>query len=77
MMFQGTYTTAFYRELYKLVHRELESLRRADSAAELDAVATAWRTLGESESGYCSGKPTPVERYYPIVSAPDLSKRWN
>jgi anaerobic magnesium-protoporphyrin IX monomethyl ester cyclase len=77
MMFQGTYTTAFYRQLYKLVHRELELLRRADSTAELDAVAAAWRALGESESGFRSGKPTPVERYYPIVSAPDLSKRWN
>jgi hypothetical protein len=44
---------------------------------ELDAVAAAWRTLGESESGYRSGRPTQVERYYPIVSAPDLSKRWN
>jgi anaerobic magnesium-protoporphyrin IX monomethyl ester cyclase len=77
MMFQGTYITAFYREVYKLVHRELELLRRADSIAELDAVAAGWRTLGESESRYRSGRPTSVERYYPIVSAPDLSKRWN
>jgi anaerobic magnesium-protoporphyrin IX monomethyl ester cyclase len=77
MMFEGTYTTAFYRQLYKLVHRELELLRSVPSAVELDAIAEAWRALGESESGSRSNRPTCVERYYPEVSAPDLSKRWN
>jgi anaerobic magnesium-protoporphyrin IX monomethyl ester cyclase len=77
MMFEGTYTTAFYRKIYKLVHTELELIKRGASTAELDEVVVAWRELRESESGYRSSRPTFVEKYYPTVSAPDLSKRWN
>ena len=77
MMFEGTYTTEFYRKIYKLVHTELELIKRGASTAELDEVVVAWRELRESESGYRSSRPTFVEKYYPTVSAPDLSKRWN
>jgi anaerobic magnesium-protoporphyrin IX monomethyl ester cyclase len=77
MMFEGTYTTPFYRKLHKLIHRELELLRRGASQEELDEVLAAWSELSAAEAGYRSVRPTALRKHYATVSAPDLSKRWN
>jgi len=77
MMFEGTYTTPFYRMLHKLIHRELELLHGGASPAGLDEVRAAWRELSAAEAGYRSVRPTTVRKHYPMVSAPDLSKLWN
>ena len=77
MMFEGTYTTPFYRILHKLIHRELELLRGGASAAELNEVQARWQELTAAEPEYRSVSPTAVQKNYPSVSAPDLSQRWN
>jgi anaerobic magnesium-protoporphyrin IX monomethyl ester cyclase len=77
MMFQGTYTTPFYRKLYKLVHRELELLNRGASKEDLDAVQREWLELGKTESNYRSRHPTHMRKQYENIAAPDLSRRWN
>ncbi|MGA2601214.1 MAG: radical SAM protein [Bryobacteraceae bacterium] len=77
MMFEGTYTTPFYRMLYQLVHRELELMSRSAPKEDLEEVGRQWIELGQVESSYRSSSPTFVQKYYPSVSAPDLSRRWN
>ncbi|BCS31746.1 Mg-protoporphyrin IX monomethyl ester oxidative cyclase [Luteitalea sp. TBR-22] len=56
MMFQGTYTSEFYRRLHALLHRDLD-VRRAgaagqDVAAEAAAVRTAWDALECDEANH-------------------------
>jgi radical SAM superfamily enzyme YgiQ (UPF0313 family) len=55
MLFQGTYTTGFYRLVRDLLHREVEAPSRSDGFAELDA---AWSTLAVREVEHRS--PDPV-----------------
>jgi anaerobic magnesium-protoporphyrin IX monomethyl ester cyclase len=88
MMFQGTYQTPFYRELHRLLHRELE-LRQglhgngsdpahaAALAADLGAVAARWSELAASEARHRSLHPTAIEKDYGPLAAPDLSRSWN
>jgi anaerobic magnesium-protoporphyrin IX monomethyl ester cyclase len=88
MMFQGTYQTPLYRELHRLLHRELD-LRRAlagngsdrEHAAELaralSTVAARWSELEAGEAAYRSLHPTAIEKDYGPLAAPDLSRTWN
>ena len=77
MMFEGTYTTPFYRKLYKLIHRQFEALKLGSSKEDLEEIDREWTELGRTESSYRSRNPTFVQKHYPSVSAPDLSKLWN
>jgi anaerobic magnesium-protoporphyrin IX monomethyl ester cyclase len=77
MMFEGTYTTSLYRRLHRLVHRELELLKSGSSKEDLDEVEREWIELGKTESSYRSSSPTLVQKHYPSVLPPDLSKGWN
>jgi anaerobic magnesium-protoporphyrin IX monomethyl ester cyclase len=77
MMFEGTYTTPFYRILHKLIHRELELLRGGASRTEINEMQARWSELSAAEAGYRSVSPTAVRKHYPVVLAPDLSKAWN
>jgi anaerobic magnesium-protoporphyrin IX monomethyl ester cyclase len=76
MLFQGTYTTEFYRKLHKLIHRDLDAVRRAipDSTADLDL---EWERLCGEEVQYRSVKPTRFVAIATQTPAPDLSRRWN
>ncbi|HTQ78611.1 MAG TPA: radical SAM protein [Thermoanaerobaculia bacterium] len=85
MMFQGTYETAFYRELHQLFHRDL-SLRLALAngsagdprlTAELADVEGRLAELGRSEADHRSRHPTAIEKDYGPLAAPDLSRTWN
>jgi anaerobic magnesium-protoporphyrin IX monomethyl ester cyclase len=88
MMFQGTYQTPLYRELHRLLHRELD-LRRALAgngsdpahAAELGralgTVAARWSELEKGEAAYRSLHPTALAKDYGPLAAPDLSRTWN
>jgi radical SAM superfamily enzyme YgiQ (UPF0313 family) len=85
MMFQGTYQTAFYRELHQLLHRDLD-LRLAlgngsagDPAvlAELAGVEARWDELRRGEASHRSLHPTAIEKGYGPLAAPDLSRAFN
>jgi anaerobic magnesium-protoporphyrin IX monomethyl ester cyclase len=88
MMFQGTYQTPLYRELHRLLHRELE-LRRgllgngadaahaAELARALGTVTARWSELEKGEAAYRSLHPTAIEKDYGPLAAPDLSRTWN
>jgi anaerobic magnesium-protoporphyrin IX monomethyl ester cyclase len=85
MMFQGTYETGFYRELHKLLHKDLD-LRLAlgngsagDSAlrADLAAVEARLAELKATEASHRSLHPTEIEKDYGPLAAPDLSRAWN
>ncbi len=86
MMFRGTYTTPFYRQLHETLHRDLELRRRlgpggtglgADGRAELDRLSADWLELGRLEGTCRSADPTRIEKDYDQPAAPDLSKTWN
>jgi len=88
MMFQGTYRTPFYRELHRLLHRELDLRRELAAnggdpahagalAASLAAVAARWSELEATEAGHRSLHPTAIEKDYGPLAAPDLSRTWN
>ncbi|HEY8021492.1 MAG TPA: radical SAM protein [Thermoanaerobaculia bacterium] len=87
MMFQGTYQTPFYRELHRLLHRELDLRREAAGngspahaaglAEALGAVAARWSELEAAEAGHRSLHPTAIEKDYGTPAAPDLSRTWN
>jgi anaerobic magnesium-protoporphyrin IX monomethyl ester cyclase len=53
MLFQGTYTTAFYRQLRNALHEQGRTRTKQD-AASMDAV---WDTLARSEADYRSPQP--------------------
>jgi radical SAM superfamily enzyme YgiQ (UPF0313 family) len=77
MMFEGAYTTPFYRKLYKMLHRELQLMNSGASREELAQIEREWLELGEAAPEYRSSSPTLVQKHYAMVAAPDLSKRWN
>jgi len=85
MMFQGTYQTPFYRQLHRLVHRDLALRQRLSTQpapapellAALDQLDHDWFRLGQLEIRSRSIKPTVILKQYEHVAAPDLSKGWN
>ncbi len=91
MMFQGTYQTPLYRELHRLLHRELELRRslagngsdpahaasRTAARAALATIAARWSELEAGEADHRSLHPTPIEKDYGPLAAPDLSRTWN
>jgi anaerobic magnesium-protoporphyrin IX monomethyl ester cyclase len=61
MMFQGTYTSEFYRRLHTLLHRDLD-VRRAEAAGrdmsvEAAAVSEAWALLEQTEAQHRQADP--------------------
>ena len=80
MMFQGTYTTAVYRRLHRLLHRELEALQGeaagTETAAELAELESAWRDLEAFAEESRSASPTAIHKDT-SPEAPDLSRPWN
>jgi radical SAM superfamily enzyme YgiQ (UPF0313 family) len=85
MMFQGTYDTAFYRRLHRLLHRELELRHRArepvsvkDDPRALQDVQREWAELMRHEASHRTASPTqlPTSDGEPLAR-PDLSQRWN
>lgn len=87
MMFEGTYQTSFYRELHKLLHRDLD-LRLAlanpatptDESArlvELAGIEARLEELRRTEAHHRSLHPTAIEKDYAPLAAPDLSQAWN
>jgi len=77
MMFEGTYTTSFYRKLHKLIHHELELRRSGEATQDLMDVEREWMELGNAEAHYRSSSPTKVRKYYSVLAAPNLKERWN
>ena len=84
MMFQGTYHSAFYRHLHRLLHEDLELRQRlaadspdAETLAALDRLNADWLDLGRLESKARSMAPTQVSKRNGHLVAPDLSKEWN
>jgi len=88
MMFEGTYTTAFYRRLHQFVHRDLEVRRRwheggqgaSGRQAEEVELAAAWKALEGLAEESRSSTPTPlheVQKKAHRLAAPDLSRPWN
>jgi anaerobic magnesium-protoporphyrin IX monomethyl ester cyclase len=60
MMFRGTYSTDFYREIRDLLHEEVNAHARPGSAArDLDA---PWRALERRELSHRSTEPRPMTR---------------
>jgi anaerobic magnesium-protoporphyrin IX monomethyl ester cyclase len=91
MMFKGTYTTPFYRQLHLVLHDDLSLHRRkagledvphplleAVSADEHERrVARAWATLEELEESCRNGDPTELCQIDHTPTAPDLSRPFN
>jgi anaerobic magnesium-protoporphyrin IX monomethyl ester cyclase len=84
MMFEGSYTTPFYRRLHRLLHRDLEVRRRlaaepesAQARAELGRVEAGWRTLIADAEASESPSPTPLVKPWGRPAAPDLTKSCN
>lgn len=76
MLFQGTYTTGFYRGLHDLLHRELDARHRlalpahAEAArAELAAVVEEWEQLRRTEADHRMPAPTRLVRTLPMTNA--------
>ena len=69
MMFEGTYQTPFYRQLHRLMHRDLGTRQRLratenpgpDLMAEMDALTEMWFELGRMEERSRSTRPTLVK----------------
>ena len=60
MMFRGTYTTAFYRDIRDLLHAEVNArLERNAGAQEVDAL---WSALERREGTQRSSTPVPLKR---------------
>lgn len=76
MLFQGTYTTEFYRRLHKLLHRDLDAVRGVVPAGTAD-LDLEWERLRSEELHYRSVKPTRFVAIAKQAPAPDLSRRWN
>lgn len=86
MMFEGTYTTAFYRRLHQLVHRDIAARRRwleGGPAALLDAekreLDDQWKALEQLAEKSRNRKPTLIHktRSECDLAVPDLSRSWN
>jgi anaerobic magnesium-protoporphyrin IX monomethyl ester cyclase len=60
MMFQGAYSTDFYREIRDLLHEEVNSRdRRGATSRDFDA---RWSALERRESMHRSSEPRPMSR---------------
>ncbi len=77
MMFRGTYTTPFYRQLHGLLHDELMARRAARSSTAdiaaaarltLEKIESEWARLAREEVGWRSENPTVI----PLAAAPVL-----
>jgi anaerobic magnesium-protoporphyrin IX monomethyl ester cyclase len=84
MMFQGTYNTAFYRRLHRLLHRELELRHRArqhvsiiDDPRDQQALQEDWFELIRDEERHRTPTPTPLPAAEGPLPRPDLSQGWN
>ncbi|MFN0089339.1 MAG: B12-binding domain-containing radical SAM protein [Acidimicrobiales bacterium] len=91
MMFQGAYTTPFYRRLHVALHDDLDLHRRKAGLApaphpslapvDLDTqgerVTAAWAELDELELSCRNAKPTLLLRAAAAPPAPDLSRPYN
>ncbi|HET6386399.1 MAG TPA: radical SAM protein [Armatimonadota bacterium] len=82
MMFQGTYTTPFYRSLHDLLHLDLKLRQRMVSGqissellVDLDRLNHAWLELGRLEAEHRSAAPTRIPKRNGVLARPDLSKR--
>ena len=90
MMFRGTYTTAFYRQLHLALHDDLQVRRRERgldfsghpslAAVTLDEqrrrVVDAWGAVADLERTCRNTRPTLLLRSAPLA-APDLSLTYN
>jgi anaerobic magnesium-protoporphyrin IX monomethyl ester cyclase len=86
MMFRGTYRSAFYRELHKALHRDLDLRHRLKEAAgqpggglleEISEVQQQWFELGRLEVTERNPDPTILIVANERLPAPDLSKAWS
>jgi anaerobic magnesium-protoporphyrin IX monomethyl ester cyclase len=83
MIFEGAYTSDFYRSLHRLLHLEL-GVRHAigsegptpERAAQLRRIAQEWRQLEGAEAAHRSATPL-VLRPYDVPARPDTSRDWN
>jgi len=81
MMFQGTYETLFYRQLHRLLHRDLDVRHRLRASAppgpdlivEMDALTQAWFELGRMEERSRRAHPTRVGDGASISAPPSLT----
>lgn len=73
MMFRGTYTSAFYKKLHRVLHLELEVLQ-----AERDwGLEIEWQALMQLERECRNDAPTLLVKRYAQPAVPDLSLAWN
>jgi len=84
MMFQGAYTSPFYRHLHHLLHHDLDLRRRlqagpadAEALDALERLNREWLELGQLEMRCRSQAPMTLCKTGPHPTAPDLSKDWN
>jgi anaerobic magnesium-protoporphyrin IX monomethyl ester cyclase len=91
MLFRGSYTTPFYRQLHLALHDDLNLRRRQENLAVIDhpslpvvtedeqarRVVRAWAELNELEKTCRNRRPTVLVRSGAPVAAPDLSLPYN
>jgi anaerobic magnesium-protoporphyrin IX monomethyl ester cyclase len=91
MMFAGTYTTPFYRQLHLALHDDLDLHRRkaglhpsphatlpeVDLDQQEARVAAAWAAVDALEQTCRNTTPTVLHRVEPAPAAPDLSLPYN
>jgi anaerobic magnesium-protoporphyrin IX monomethyl ester cyclase len=91
MLFRGSYTTPFYRQLHLALHDDLNLRRRQLGLPVVDhpslpvvpegeqatRVVRAWSELGEREKTCRNRRPTMLVRSGAPVPAPDLSLPYN
>jgi anaerobic magnesium-protoporphyrin IX monomethyl ester cyclase len=91
MLFRGTYTTPFYRQLHLALHDDLNLRRREEGLGVIDhpslplvdideqthRVEKAWSTVAELEKTCRNRRPTVLVRSGGPVDAPDLSLPYN
>jgi anaerobic magnesium-protoporphyrin IX monomethyl ester cyclase len=91
MLFRGTYTTTFYRQLHLALHDDLNLRRRQAGLAAIHhpslpemtvpeqaaRVSQAWESLDELERTCRNPRPTLLVRSGAPIAAPDLSESFN
>jgi anaerobic magnesium-protoporphyrin IX monomethyl ester cyclase len=88
MMFRGTYTSAFYKKLHRVLHLELEvfqmerdwRLESRDSRNlqyPISNLQSERDALMQLERECCNPQPTAIVKPYQQPSAPDLSMAFN
>ncbi len=73
MMFRGTYTSAFYRHLHRLLHLELDVTR---GTAGAEALVEPWHELRRLEQTCRSERPTLIVKAEATPPAPDLAEAY-